>query len=77
VFSESPKPDGADLPATQHVIDIIEGSRPTFRKNFRFSPLEAKELKEKVKEFLSKGLLTPSNSPFGAPILFIKNQMAH
>jgi hypothetical protein len=54
------------------VIDIIEGSRPTHRRNFRFSPLEAKELKEKVKEFLSKGLLTPSNSPFGAPILFIK-----
>ena len=29
-----------------------------------------KELKERVEEFLEKGLITPSNSPFGAPILF-------
>ena len=72
VFSESPKTGGAELPCTQHVIDITEGSRPTYRRNFRFSPVELKELKERVEEFLEKGLITPSNSPFGAPILFIK-----
>ncbi len=31
-----------------------------------------KELIARVEEFLEKGLITPSNSPFGASILFIK-----
>ena len=72
VFSESPTKDGANLPPARHVLDLIDGSMPTHRKNYRFSPLEVKELKEKVGEFLEKGLIDPSNSPFGAPILFIK-----
>ena len=72
VFSERPKPEGANLPPAEHVIDLVEGTCPTHRRNFRFSPVEVKELIARVEEFLEKGLITPSNSPFGAPILFIK-----
>ena len=38
---------------------------------FRMSPLEQAELKKQVIEFLEKRIITPSNSPFGAPVLFI------
>jgi hypothetical protein len=45
---ESPTKDGASLPPARHVLDLIDGSMPTHRKNYRFSPLEVKELKESV-----------------------------
>jgi hypothetical protein len=30
------------------------------------------ELRKQVTEFLAKGIITPSNSPFGAPVLFVR-----
>jgi hypothetical protein len=46
---------------------LVPGSQPTFRRNHRFSPLELQELRKQVTELLSKGIITHSNSPFGAP----------
>lgn len=70
-FSESPQGGGADIPDLEHTIDIIPGSKPPYRHNKRLSPLELAELKKQVLEFLEKGIITPSNSPYGAPVLFI------
>ncbi|GKF26994.1 putative reverse transcriptase domain-containing protein [Tanacetum coccineum] len=33
-----------------------------------------KELSEKLKELFDKGFITPSSSPWGAPVLFVKKQ---
>ena len=38
------------------------------------APTELKELKAQLEELLSKGIIRPSTSPWGAPILFIKNK---
>ncbi|XP_070015691.1 uncharacterized protein [Nicotiana sylvestris] len=35
---------------------------------------ELKELKEKLQEFLDKGFIRPSVSPWGAPVLFVKKK---
>ena len=35
---------------------------------------ELKELKEKLKDFLDKGFIRPSISPWGAPLLFVRNK---
>lgn len=72
IFGESPQAGGAHLDIPEHVIKLKSDARPTFRKNFRMSPLELNELRERVQEFLDKGIITPSNSPFGAPVLFVK-----
>ena len=71
IFSESPKAGGALVDVPTHTIKLEPGATPPYRKNYRLSPLELQALKEQVTDFLEKGLITPSNSPFGAPVLFI------
>ena len=53
-----------------HTIKLKEGSDPVFRRAYRLSPLELAEAKQQVLELLEKGFIEPSQSPFGAPILF-------
>ncbi|KAA3466383.1 Retrotransposon protein [Gossypium australe] len=38
----------------------------------RITPVELKDLKEHLRDFLSKCFIRPSVSPWGAPILFVK-----
>ena len=71
IFNETPQAGGALVDTLEHTIDLIPGTKPAFRRNYRLSPLEVAELRKQVTEFLEKGIITPSNSPFGAPVLFI------
>lgn len=71
IFSESPLAGGALVDTPTHAIKLIPGAKPPFRRNIRFSPIELQELRKQVTEFLAKGIITHSNSPFGAPILFV------
>ena len=54
-----------------HTIRLKEDSDPVFRRAYRLSPLELAEAKQQVLELLEKGFIQPSQSPFGAPILFV------
>lgn len=38
------------------------------------APAELKELKEQLQELLDKGFISPSVSPWGAPVLFVKKK---
>ncbi|GJZ99822.1 putative reverse transcriptase domain-containing protein [Tanacetum coccineum] len=40
---------------------------------YRLAPSEMKELSEQLKELSDKGFIRPSSSPWGAPVLFVKN----
>jgi hypothetical protein len=55
----------------EHAIKLAADAKPPFRRNYRMSPLELQELRTQVTELLAKGLITPSSSPFGAPVLFV------
>ena len=55
----------------QHVIKLVEGAQPPKQRARRMSPAELKLCDEYVKELLQKGFITPSTSPYGAPVLFI------
>ena len=57
-----------------HTIPIIPGSKPPSRPLYRLSPLEMEEVKRQVKDLLAKGLIEPSKSPYGAPILFVQKK---
>ena len=64
----------AGLPPDRGVsltIPLEEGTKPIKRPAFRYSPREMKEIEEQVKYLLERGLITKSNSPFGAPVLFV------
>src|SRR3569833_2145262 len=54
-----------------HSIPIEPGAPPPFRPMFRLSPVELQEVKAKLADLLEKGLVEPSSSPYGAPILFV------
>ena len=54
-----------------HSIPTEPGHPPTFRQMYRLSPLEYRELEKQVTAFLKAGIIEPSQSPYGAPVLFV------
>ena len=54
-----------------HSIEVQSGSEPTYRTPYRLRPAEQDELEEQVKSFLAQGFIHPSQSPYGAPVLFV------
>ena len=54
-----------------HSIPTEPGHPPPFRQMYRLSPLEYRELEKQVTKFLKDGILEVSQSPYGAPVLFV------
>src|SRR6478672_2126199 len=57
--------------AEGHGISTEPAHPPTFRQMYRLSPLEYRELEKQVTAFLKAGILEVSQSPYGAPVLFV------
>ena len=51
-------------------IELDEGAKPVAKPAFRLSPAEMDELKKQLSLLLERGLVRPSVSPWGAPVLF-------
>jgi transposase InsO family protein len=64
------------LPAQRGVKHHIEltTDRPVHRKAYRMSAAELVELKRQLGVLLEKGWIRPSNSPYGAPVLFVRKK---
>jgi len=55
-------------------IETVPGISPITQSPYRMTPMELTELKVQLQELLDKGFIRPSNSPWGAPILFVKKK---
>nr|GEY11114.1 putative reverse transcriptase domain-containing protein [Tanacetum cinerariifolium] len=55
-------------------IELIPGAVPVAHAPYCLAPSELKELPDKLKELSEKGFISPSSSPWGAPVLFIKKK---
>jgi hypothetical protein len=55
-------------------INIDEGAKVSAGPIYLLSEFELKTLREFIDENLKTGFIRPSNSPFGAPVLFIKKK---
>jgi hypothetical protein len=55
-------------------IDVLSGTTPIAQAPYRMAPVELAELKFQLQELLDKGFIHPSNSPWGAPVLFVKKK---
>ena len=55
-------------------IETIPGVSPIAQSPYRMAPMELTELKVQLQELLDKGFIRPSNSPWGAPVLFVKKK---
>jgi hypothetical protein len=55
----------------EFTIDLKPGTEQIARTPYRMSTLDLQELKMQLKELLDLGLIHPSVSPWGAPVIFI------
>jgi hypothetical protein len=56
-----------------HAIDVGD-AQPISRPPYKMSPIELDELQKQLKELLQLGLIRPSTSPWGAPVLFVRKK---
>lgn len=57
----------------EHVIDTGD-AEPINKPPFKMSPRELDELRKQLAELLELGLIRPSASPWGAPVLFVRKK---
>ncbi|GJR60314.1 putative nucleotidyltransferase, ribonuclease H [Tanacetum coccineum] len=68
--------DLSGLPPQRQVefrIDLIPEATPVAKSPYRLAPSEMQELSEQLQELQDKGFIRPSHSPWGAPVLFVKD----
>ena len=51
-------------------IDLEDEVPPVHRPLYKMSPLELEEAKKQIESMLEHGFIRPSDSPYGAPVLF-------
>ena len=59
------------LQKTGHTVGI-DHYPPTSKPAYRLSPKEKEEVQRQVEELLGNGLIRPSQSPYGAPVLCVQ-----
>ena len=72
VFKEVP-----GLPPRRYIaffIELIPRAAPVSKTPYIMSTPKLKELQMHLEELLKKGYIHPSVSPWGAPVLFVKNK---
>ena len=52
-------------------IDLEDDMPPVYRLLYKMSPLEVEEAKKQIKSMLECGFIRPSDSPYGALVLFV------
>ena len=53
-----------------HGIEIFRRSEPVTKRPYKMSLPKAIDLKKQLHQLLEQGFIRPSNSPWGAPVLF-------
>jgi hypothetical protein len=55
-------------------INTFPGVPPIAQQPYRMAPVELNELKTQLQELLDKGFIQPTNSPWGALVLFVRKK---
>ncbi|KAL8147704.1 hypothetical protein AgCh_005141 [Apium graveolens] len=80
VVNEFPDVFPDDLPGLppdreiEFAIDLPPETKPVSKAPYRMAPVEMKELETQLQDLLEKGVIRPSVSPWGAPVLFVKKK---
>ena len=57
--------------AIEHEIPTEPGKPPPHKPVYRLSEKELQELKTQLEDLINRGFITPSTSPYAAPVLFV------
>ena len=60
--------------AFEFTINLVPGTTPITKAPYRMTPLEMSKLRHNCKSCFVKGYIRPSASPWGAPVLFVKEK---
>ncbi|GKF40608.1 putative reverse transcriptase domain-containing protein, partial [Tanacetum coccineum] len=63
-----------DKSEEKQIEDVPIVAAPIAQAPYRLAPSEMKELLDQLQELSDKGVIRPSSSPWGAPVLFVKNK---
>jgi hypothetical protein len=74
IFLEGLPPGMPPERKVTHNIPLHPGSPPQFRGIFRLSQVELQELRKQLSQLLNDGKISPSTSPYGAPVLFTRKK---
>jgi hypothetical protein len=55
----------------EFVIELVPGTGPIAQKPYRMNPAKLDEMKSQLHDMLRKGLIRPSASPWGSPVIFV------
>ena len=58
----------------EFAIELAPGTEPVSKAPYRMAPVEMKELAIQLQDLLEKGIIRPSVSPWGAPVLFVRKK---
>jgi hypothetical protein len=58
----------------EFIIELIPKTATISQRPYRMNPQELEELKKQLADMLRKGLIHPSASPWGSPVLFVDKQ---
>jgi hypothetical protein len=58
----------------EFIIELIPGIAPIAQRAYHMNPQELEELKKQLADMLRKGLIRPSASPWGSPVLFVEKR---
>ncbi|GKC08149.1 putative reverse transcriptase domain-containing protein, partial [Tanacetum coccineum] len=76
-FPEVFPKDLPGLPPMRQVefqIYVVPSAAPVARAPYRLASSKLQELSTQMQELFDKGFIRPSSSPWGAPVLFVKNK---
>ena len=80
VVNEFPDVFPDDLPGMppdrdiEFSIELIPGTAPIAKRQYRMAPVEQAEIKKNIDELLAKGYIVPSSSPWASPVLFVEKK---
>ena len=67
-------PGAAPDRRVKHRIELVPGATPPSRRMYRMTPTELVEVRRQLDEYIERGWIRPSSSPFGAPLIFIRKK---
>ena len=74
-YSDVFEPPGMPVErAIDYKIELEPGATPPYRHQYCVSAAELAEVRSQLDEYLKKGWICPSSSPYGAPIVFIRKK---
>ena len=58
----------------EFAIELVPDAAPVSKAPYRMAPMKLAQLKKQLHELLDKGLIQPSVSPWGGPVLFVRKK---